>query len=60
MTLAHGNTPLHDDPTFWHLLSTLGGVGTVSFIIFAIRQFLARASSSGAREEGLAEAKADN
>ncbi len=32
--LAHGDTPLHDDPTFWHLFLTLGGVGSISFAIY--------------------------
>lgn len=58
MPLAHGNTPFHDDPTFWQLLGTLGGVGTVSFVLFSIRQYFTRASSSVPREEGLKEAKA--
>ena len=33
MLLAHGDTPLHDDPSFWHMIATVGGVG--GFLSFA-------------------------
>ncbi len=37
MIFAHGDTPFHDDPTFWHALAAFGGVGgALSFLWYSI------------------------